>query len=361
MPPHVMPRLSHPFFMYEHMQAQPAAFAEVALRNRLLLTPLADAIASCRKLFLVGIGTSYHAAQIGGHLFRQYAPTTPCEAWHSFDFSFFGPALSPKDAVLAISHRGAKQYTLRALEVAKEADCTAALLVGQDAPVLPMALDGIFETVAQERSSAHTVSHVASIAVLAELARQAGRSEMLDAELLERRIPAALTDALATETQMARWAAEHQACRRIWLVGAGPTAVTAHEAALKIKETSYLQAEGLSVETLLHGAFQCCEEDDLFVLMAQNGPGQLRMRELPAMIREIGARCVVLTDDAATFEGIVSDCCVVRTTAAPFEALVCLPPLQLFAYHLALVRGTNPDCFRLNDPRFAAAMARVKL
>ena len=184
---------------------------------------------------------------------------------------------------------------------------------------------------------------------------------MLDAELLEHDIPAALTDAQATEAQMAGWAAEFQASRRIWPVGAGPTAVTAHEAALKIKETSYLQAEALSVEALLHGAFQCCEAEDLFVLIAPTGPAQARMRELPAMIRDISAQCLVLTDNAAAFEGDVTDCCVVAATPAPFESLICLPPLQLFAYHLALVRGTNPDCFRLDDPRFAAAMARVKL
>lgn len=347
--------------MYDHLQTQPVAFAEVVHRNRDLLAPWAETIRSRRKLFLIGIGTSYHAAQIGAHLFRGHAPVTPCEAWHSFDFALFGPALSADDAVLAISHRGAKQFTLRALGMAKEAGCSAALLVGQGAPAPPMALDASFETVVQERSSAHTVSHVASVAVLAELTRQVGGSEALEVELLQRRIPAALTDALATETQMARWAAKHRASRRIWLVGAGPTAVTAHEAALKIKETSYLQAEALSVEALLHGPFQCCEAEDLFVLIAPGGAAQPRMLELPPMIREIGAQCVVLSDDAVAIKGGADECCVVPAAPAPFEALVCLPPLQLFAYHLALVRGTNPDGFRLDDPRFAAAMARVRL
>ena len=354
-------RNAHPFFMYEHLQAQPAAFAEVALRNRPLLTPLAEA--NCHRPQAV---PGRHRYVVSRGADRRTSVPAVC-SHHAMRGLAFVRLLVLR--ACAIGGRrgagdqppGAKQYTLRALEIAKEAGCTTAMIVGQNAPAPPLALDAVFETVAQEKSSAHTVSHVASVAVLAELTRQVGGSEGLDDELLEQKIPAALADSLATETQMVGWATEHQTCRRIWLVGAGPTAVTAHEAALKIKETSYLQAEGLSVETLLHGAFQCCEAEDLFVLMAPAGAAQPRLRELPAMIRDIGARCVVLTDDAAALEGSVTDCCVVPVAPAPFEALVCLPPLQLFAYHLALVRGTNPDCFRLNDPRFAAAMARVKL
>ena len=86
------------------------------------------------------------------------------------------------------------------------------------------------------------------------------------------------------------------------------------------------------------------------------------MLELPGMIQAIGARCVVVTDDAAAIdERGVTDVCVVPNVQEPFESLTCLAPLQLFTYHLALQCGTNPDSFRLDDPRFAAAMARVEL
>ena len=131
---------------------------------------------------------------------------------------------------------------------------------------------------------------------------------------------------------------------------------------MKIKETSYLQAEGLSVEALLHGPFQCCEAEDLFVLIAPGGAAQARILELSKMITVIGAKLVLVTDDVAALDQSgTTDTCVVPAVREPFESLTCLMPLQLFTYHLALQRGTNPDSFRLDDPRFAAAMARVKL
>ena len=348
--------------MYDHILAQAGAFAEVIERNRAALGGLAERIAGCRKLFLVGIGTSHHAAQIAGHLFREYAPGIACEVWHAFDFALYGPALAAEDVIIAISHRGTKRFTLQSLERGKRAGCTMALVSGQAAPEPPVALDFVYPTVAQEQSSAHTVSFTGAVGVLADLARQIAGNSSLETKLLVEAIPSALSAALASEDQMAAWAEQHQHSRRIWLVGGGPTAVVAQEVALKIKEASYLQAEGLPVETLLHGPFQCCEADDLFVLIAPRGAAQPRLSELREMIRAIGARQVMVTDDAALAEA--SDpggACLVPAVPPPFQSLVCLLPLQLFTYHLALVRGANPDCFRLNDARFAAALGGVRL
>jgi len=355
-------RTSHPFFMYDHIQAQPAAFVNVVARNRARLAGLAEEIAACKRLLLVGIGTSHHAAQIGGSLFRVLAPGVACEVWHSFDFALYGPTLTPDDLVVAVSHRGTKKFTLRSLVRAKEAGCTTAMITGQGAPSAPLELNAVYETVEQEKIAAHTFSYVGAVGVIAELARQVDGAALLGGELFAETIHAALTAGLAAEEQMARWAAEQQSRRRIWLIGGGPSAVTAREIALKIKETSYLQAEGLAIETFLHGSFQCCEAEDLIVLIAPGGPAQSRTLELTGMIQAIGAKCVLVTDCArAIDENEVMDSCVVPIVPDPFEALTCLLPLQLFTYHLARQRGTNPDSFRLDDPRFAAAMARVKL
>ena len=216
-------RTSHPFFMYDHIRVQPAAFADVVDRNSAPLAALAEEVSACRKMFLVGIGTSYHAAQIGGHLFRVFAPSVACEVWHSFNFSLYGPMLSADDLVVAVSHRGVKQFTLRALEHAKEVGCTTAMITGQGAPPPPMKLDAVYHTVEQEKSAAHTFSHVGAVGVLAELTRQVAGNVSLDVELLTKTIPAALAAGLASEKQMSRWAAEHQQRRRIWLIGTGPS------------------------------------------------------------------------------------------------------------------------------------------
>ena len=351
-------RTSHPFFMYDHIQSQPDAFREVVLRHRRLLTQLSVRLSSAAKIYLVGIGTSLHAAEVGGHLFRCNAPQLAYEVWHAYDFCRFGPRLTAKDYVIALSHRGTKQYTLRALERAKEAECMTAIITGIGAETPSFTSDVSIETVEQERSSAHTVSFFGAVAVLAELVGLIGN--VATSMETHKTVAASLTTALQCESQMAEWAADHHFARRIWLVGSGPAAVVARETALKIKETSYLQAESLSTETMLHGPFQCCEPDDLFVLLAI-GKQDDRMAPLSQMIQSIGAKSVLVTDNPTEWNALCADTCVLPPVPTPFEALTSLVPMQLFTYYLALERQTNPDGFRLDDPRFAKAMSLVNL
>jgi glucosamine--fructose-6-phosphate aminotransferase (isomerizing) len=154
---------------------------------------------------------------------------------------------------------------------------------------------------------------------------------------------------------VAALAREHVGRRRIWLLGGGPSAVTATETALKIKETSYLQAEGMPTETMLHGPFQCVEADDLFVFIAPSGAARERTLEVAELVEEVGAPYVIFGDDTTEAGPAAAGVLRVPEGPEPFSALTCLVPLQLFAYHLALARGTNPDSFRGDDPRFARA------
>jgi glutamine---fructose-6-phosphate transaminase (isomerizing) len=351
-------RNSHPYHMHDAILAQPEAFVRVVERNKAAVDELAARIASCERVVLAGIGTSHHAVQVGEHLMRAYGGGIDVRAAHSFDLALYGPESRPEDCLLAVSHRGAKRYTALALEKAREAGCPTALITGEGGSGEGRA-DAVFRTVEQEESSAHTVSYTGAVAVLALLAGRLGHhrtgSATLPDETLRERVPDALRTALGTEEEVAALAREHVGRRRIWLLGGGPSAVTATETALKIRETSYLQAEGMPTETMLHGPFQCVEADDLFVLIAPSGAAMERTLEVAELIEEIGAAYLIFGDD--TTEARPSAAGVVRVPEVPepFSALSCLVPLQLFAYHLALARGTNPDTFRVDDPRFARA------
>jgi glutamine---fructose-6-phosphate transaminase (isomerizing) len=350
-------RSRHPFHMHDAILAQPEAFARVLEKNGAAVDEFAAGAASCERLFLVGIGTSYHAARIGEHLLREYGGGLDVRAVHSFDFALYGPDLAPGDCVVGISHRGTKRYTARALERALDAGCRTALVTGEGGSV-SVKTGVVFRTVEQEISSAHTVSYTTAISVLANLAGRVGYyrlgSEAFEDNFLRATLPAVLREALGTEEQVERLAREHVGRRRIWLLGGGPSEVTAEEVALKIRETSYLQAEGMSTETMLHGPFQCVEADDLFVLVAPAGAAQARTLEVAELVDEVGGACLVVGDGTSDVpEG--QDLLTVPEVPEPFAALTCLVPLQLFAYHLALARGTNPDAFRTDDPRFARA------
>ncbi|HYM69389.1 MAG TPA: SIS domain-containing protein [bacterium] len=358
------PRVNHPYFMYDAIQGQPDAFSRVSDRTESDAGACVERLASCARLFLVGIGTSHHAAQIGEHLVRAYGGGLPVRAVHSFDFALYGPTLGRDDTVLGISHRGTKRYTAASLARAREAGCFTTLVTGEGGPAGAPNVDVTLHTVPQERSSAHTISYAGAVATLATLADQVGGRRTgrrpLGSTFLRTDVPEALRAALGTEPYVEAEARAQAGRRRIWFAGGGPAAVTAQEAALKIKETSYLQAEGMSVEAMLHGPFQCTEPEDLFVLIAPEGPAQARVADLAAEVGAIGAGLFVVGDGTAeTPPG--AGTCVVPRVPEPLAALTCIVPLQLFAYHLALVRGANPDGFRLHDPRFAQAYARVTL
>jgi glucosamine--fructose-6-phosphate aminotransferase (isomerizing) len=361
-----MTRTSHPYHMYDAIRGQPEAFARVVERTEAAVEPCARRLASCGRRFLVGIGTSYHAAQVGEYLMRAYAGGVPVQAVHAFDFALYGPTLRPDDAVIGVSHRGTKRYSVAALARAREAGCATVLITGDGGAPGGAKSDFTFYTVPQEQSSAHTISYATAIAVLATLAdhlgQQAGNCRPLGSALLAGEIPAALRTALDTEQQMRSLAEASVGRRRIWLAGGGPAAVAAGEIALKIKETSYLQAEGMSAETMLHGPLQGTEAEDLFVLIAPQGPAQPRTVELAGAIRALGAPLAVVSDGAQeALQRYATAWCTVPRVPEPLASLTCVVPLQLFAYHLALARGTNPDAFRLNDPRFKRAYELTKL
>lgn len=351
------------FDMYRAMRAQPDAIAQAVERAHAAVGETAARIGAASRVLLVGIGTSLHAAQAGQRLFRDAG----CEAWavHSFDFALSGPVLHPTDAVIVVSHRGTKQYSGRALQRARDAGACTVVISGEGGAA-DDAADLVLRTAPQEASSAHTVSYTTAVAVLATLAtavaRVTGAPLVTEDDFLRGPLTAAVQSALDGEDAIRDLAARHASHRRIWISGGGMDAVTAAEAALKIKETSYSQAEGMQVEAFLHGPFCAVERDDLFVVLASDNPARPRVAQLADLIGALGAPLVVADSSPAEPIGPASAARLV-VPAAPggLAAITGIVPLQLFAYHVALQRGTNPDSFRADDPGFPQIMQHVQL
>ena len=164
--------------------------------------------------------------------------------------------------------------------------------------------------------------------MLATLAGHLGHrrtgARLLPKRVLSDEVPAALREALTREADAASWARTHVGRRRIWLTGGGPSAVTAPEIALKIKEAAYLGAEGMPIETFMHGPFQCAEPEDLFVLIAPAGAAQGRVAEIGGMAAEIGAAYLVVSDAARhPLRDGAAGWCAVPAVPEPFTALTC--------------------------------------
>ncbi len=173
------------------------------------------------------------------------------------------------------------------------------------------------------------------------------------------RLPEALVAALASEEQVAGIAREAVARGgRLHYVGGGPNTMTAPEGALKVKEAAYLTAEGMSIEGFIHGPWAGVEAEDLLTAIAPEGPSRARALDLIRALGPIGTPTWLIGqvgESGATYETALPD---VPEILSPIVAAV---PLSLFAYHLAVARGTDADAFRLDDGRFKRGFETIAL
>ena len=106
-------RQGHPYFMYDAITGQPEAMSRMLDTHRAAAREVAASLAAKRNIYIVGIGTSWHAVLVAEHWFRRFAgPHVQVQGWHSFEFCGYPPPLGPDDAVIIISHRGTKDLLL---------------------------------------------------------------------------------------------------------------------------------------------------------------------------------------------------------------------------------------------------------
>ena len=361
-------RETHPYFMHDAILDQPRAVGQMLDTQGDSVRQASESLANKRRIYLVGIGTSWHAALIAEHWFRRFAQGSPeVQAWHSFEFYSYPPALSPEDAVIVISHRGTKTYSFLALELAKSCGAfTLAVTSTNPGPRIRVA-DLEINTVEQERSAAFTVSYTSALTVLAMIAANLGGSSSNgpDAATLQnklRDVPGQISQVLAKEGEIREAAERFQGASRFLTVAWGPNTANAYEAALKMKETSAVDCEGLQTEQILHGPFCSVNQDCLVTLVAPPGPGYQRSLDIARASRAVGAPVWALVqegDDQLSAEA--GNAFELPEMPELWSPLVYVAPLQLFTYHLALARNAHPDLFQQNNSRQAAARREYNL
>jgi glucosamine--fructose-6-phosphate aminotransferase (isomerizing) len=360
-------RHGHPYFMYDAIIRQPDTMEEMLRKHANLVQPAAADLARKRRIHLVGIGTSWHAALVARHWFRKFAGTGPeVEAWHSFEFCAY-PPLSADDAVIVISHRGTKTYSILALEMAKSSDAYTVAITSTNPGPRITAADVHLTTVEQERSSAFTVSYTAALTVLALMAAAmggwTGQSDdvaQLRAQLED--IPQAVSQVLARQSEVQHAVRRFQSKGRFICAAWGPNIANTYEVALKIKETSACDSEGLQIEQLLHGPFCSVDEKCLITLLAPPGPGYERAMNVARAATEVGAPVWSLVQEGdALLSDLTTESFSLPQVPELWSPLLYVLPLQLFTYYLAVARGAQPDQFQQNNPRQAAARRHYEL
>jgi glutamine---fructose-6-phosphate transaminase (isomerizing) len=281
-----------------------------------------------RDVLLVGVGTSWHAAQHGAWLLA--AAGVRATAAHAADLAPYGAQVDPQAGVVVLSHTAHTGYSMEVLERARAAGAATVHVSGIGA-------GGDLETVAAEKSYAYTASHTAALARLAQVATALGADlGELDA------VPDAVARAIAAPGPLLDTVPQ----RLVELIGAGPNAWTAAEGALKIREASYLAAEGLSAEQFFHGPSVALDAQDTLVVLDGGGPMAARTERIAAAVEVTGARVVRFAAEPGLGEPL---------SIFPLTVVV-----QRLALELAEARGVSPDRFRYEeDPRREAAFEGV--
>lgn len=360
---HTAPRSA----LYRTIQRQPEIIQAVldGLENE--AERAAALLAGARRVVLAGTGTSSHAAVVGEHLLR----LAGAEAYATthFDLATYPRPLGADDVVIAISHTGTTRFGREVIAQAREAGAQVIGITGEQAR-----LEGpevVLRVAPKEESDTYTASYTATLAALALIAVRLGASTGHDMGALRDAllaVPRSATALLAREGAL--WpVAEALAARgRLVLMGAGPNAVTAREGALKVKESSYLVAEGFELETALHGGLQAVESGDLAAVILAHGRSTSRCLDLVRALDIIGARLLLIADERVLPDLPAAESLALPATVIPFAAapealspLCATIPLQLLAAFTAEIRGTNADNFRYDEPAYKRAIESLTL
>lgn len=341
----------HPHYMSKEIAEQPRILRQISRDSTSDAWRLADMMRAARKVFLVGCGTAYHAALSGRYALAQAGiDAVPLVASET---ALLANLVGPGDLVVAHSQSGETIDVLEAVRLARAAGASVAALVNAEGSSLHRFADfSILLGCGPERCVLATKSYTAKLAVYS-LVAAALEGTVEPAQALLENAARAVERLLMAETtggSIARTAARISGEQHLFVLGKDSEYPLALEAALKIKEVSYMHAEGFASGELKHGVIALVTYGTPCLLLVPEGEFRA---DLLAAAAEVGARGAdtigigARPDDCLNVTLTVSD-----TPSAPFEMAV---TAQILAYNLALLRGCDPD-----RPRNLAKSVTVK-
>jgi glucosamine--fructose-6-phosphate aminotransferase (isomerizing) len=344
--------------MLREVHEQPWAL-EDALRGRLAvqeatayfdeLHAAARHIAAAERFVLTGCGSSYHAALVGKRLLEQIA-RVPAEVEYASELRYRNPPLGPHTLVLGISQSGETADTLAALREHKRKGHSTLALCNTPGSSITHEVDGVcYLHVGQEVGIASTKSFTAQLLLLALFALHVGRlrelSSLAGAKMIEelRAVPDAVRRALAEEDAVQRVAQRFRDARSFLYLGRDLLHPLALEGALKLKETSYVHAEGCSAAELRHGPLALIDATLPSVFLLPRGPLFHSVNGTLAEVRRKGGPVVAIVSEPDRDVVQADEVLSVPEVPDYLQPLVMAVPLQLFAYHMARLRGCDVD------------------
>jgi len=349
---------NHRHFMQKEIYEQPVVVAQTlgsylrTLEARVALPDMAFDLAGVERVAIVACGTASYVGAIGKYWIEQFA-RVPVEVDVASEFRYRQPVLGPNTLGLVISQSGETADTLAALRHMKAEGVTTAGIINVPTSSMAREVDLLLPTHAgPEIGVASTKAFTCQLAVMAalavNLARARGRlGADAEAEIVRHlaEVPAAMNAALAHDADIEAMAHTIAGARDVLYLGRGPDYPLALEGALKLKEISYIHAEGYAAGEMKHGPIALIDESVPVIVIAPSGP---LFDKTVSNMQEVQARGgkVVLISDAAGLaqagEGALAtiEMPQVHPLIAPIVYAV---PVQLLAYHVAVVKGTDVD------------------
>jgi len=303
-----------------------------------------------RRLILTACGTAFHAGLVGEFLFEQLA-RIPAETEYASEFRYRNPIIEDRTVVITISQSGETLDTLSAAEEAKERGATVLGIVNVVGSSIARTTDaGIYLHAGPEIGVASTKAFTAQVAVLTMLAIELGRRKHLSSEQADRyidelsQIPDKI-DTILTQSDQIKEIAGANIDKNNWLfLGRGFNYPVALEGALKLKEISYIHAEGLPAAEMKHGPIALIADGMPAVFIATAGPQYDKIMGNIAEVRARGGKIIVVATEGDQSIAQHADHLITIPGAPEFlQPMLTVVPLQLLAYHAAVLRGHDVD------------------
>ena len=346
-------------FMLKEIFEQPSSLRDV-MRGRLLeedgdsrLGGIADHqpdLSRVKRVVITACGTSWHAALLGEYMIEELA-RIPVEVEYASEFRYRNPVLEDGTLVLAISQSGETADTLAALREAKHRGISTMGVVNVVGSTIARETDyGIYLHAGPEIGVASTKAFTSQLVALALVTLNIGRRRHLSVVQgggivrALKELPAQVEKVLELDAQIRRLAEAYADARNFLYLGRGLQFPVALEGALKLKEVSYIHAEGYPAAEMKHGPIALIDQDMPVVVLA---PRDAVYHKVVSSVEEVKARhgriIAVVTDEAPELEGKVDHVIRVPQTIALLQPVLTTVPLQLLAYHMAMIRGSDVD------------------
>jgi len=308
-------------------------------------------IEKARRIIIVACGTSWHAGLVGEYLFEEFA-RVPVEVEYGSEFRYRKPVIYNDDVVIAISQSGETADTLAAIRMAKESGATILGICNVVGSSIPRETDaGVYTHAGPEIGVASTKAFTAQVTVLTMMALKLAHnkykiSDKNYANLINELtlIPNKIEKALKENDKIEAIAKLYKDRKNALYLGRGFLFPVALEGALKLKEISYIHAEGYPAAEMKHGPIALIDKEMPVVIVATKDSSY---EKIVSNIQEVKARngavIAIVTEGDETIRNMADYVIEVPETPEYLSPLISVVPLQLLSYHIALMRGCNVD------------------